>query len=136
MEPNLTLPLNRSRSTQTSSTFYSKVHDSELPVLYRKILVLSVCICTNHVNKSALVPFMLVYDVTLQNRCGTRDDFGNFSTPHFVFQLPWLSCTKANSPHSRLTYDMRTCCPCLEYTHNIFEHVNDCEKYKKKETFN
>ena len=37
----------------------------------------SVYICTNHVNKSALVPFMRVYEVALQNRCGTTDVFGN-----------------------------------------------------------
>ena len=112
------------------------MHDSELPIFYRKILVFfSVCICTNHVNKSALVPFMRVYEITLQNCCGTTDDLGNFSPPCFVFQLPWLSCTKANPPHSCLTYDMRTCCPFLDYTHNLFEQVNDCEKYKKIETF-
>ena len=82
-------------------------------------------------NKSTLVPFMRVYEVTLQNRCGTTYDFGNFSPPCFVFQLPWF-CTKANSPHSRLSYDMRTCCPFLIYKDNLFEHVKDCEKYKKK----
>ena len=120
-----------------SSTFYGKVHDGELPVFYRKILVFfSVCICINHVNKSALVPFMRVYEVTLQNRCGTTDDFGNFSPPCFVFQLPWLSYTKANPLHSSLSNDMRTSCPFLDYTHNLFEHVNDCEKYKKIEIFN
>ena len=91
----------------------------------------SVCICTNHVNKSAPVPFMCVCEVTLQNRCGTTDDFGNFSSPCFVFQLPWLSCTKANPPHSNLKYETRTFCPFLDYTHNLFEHDNACEKYKK-----
>ena len=110
------------------------MHDSELPVFYRKILVFfSLSICTNHVNKSALVPFMRVYEVNLQNRCCATDDFENFSSSCFVLQLPWLSCTKANRPHSRLTYDMHTCYPFLHYTHNLFEHVNDCEKYKKIE---
>ena len=96
----------------------------------------SVCICTNRVNKSAIVPGMRVYEVTLQNRCGTTDDFGNFSPPCFVFQLPWLSCTKANPSHSSFTYDMRTCWPFLDYYLNVFEHVNDCVKYKKIEIFN
>ena len=114
------------KKLSTLQYFYGKVHDSELPVFYRKILVFSVCISTNHVNKSTLSC------LSMQNRCGTTDDFGNFSPPCFVFQFPWLSYTKANPLHSRLTYDMRNCCPFLFYKHNLFEHVNDCEKYKKK----